>query len=275
MAIITSSAFAALKAPMPEFKNDKQLAEWRAGKASQASSQGYTKEEPAFYTGKPYLASSGSYAFKYRSYDPEMARWTSEDPSGFPDGANSNVYAPCPTIEVDSFGLKTVSVGGTPKTTTTIDNFFEITVDFAPRQVGSNIQGESQVKWTIGAGLSGWVVQQISYEEKVFVDKTNAAWTSPVPLGPTFWEAFRVDAGVAQGPDYFSTQNYPQNTHGSYTATGKVGFYSDTFLGTSNNLPQTWSTTSVSATGGLPAVTSQPTWWTGGGSDHTLTLKWE
>jgi len=109
MAIITSSTFAALKAPMPEFKNEKQLAEWRAGKASQATSQGYAKEEPAFYTGKPYLASSSSYAFKYRSYDPEIARWTSEDPSGFPDGANNNLYASNQILSaLDPNGLATI-----------------------------------------------------------------------------------------------------------------------------------------------------------------------
>ena len=92
VASLTSTAFAEFKAPLPEFKNEKQLAEWRAEKASEATSQGYVAEETAFYTGKPYLASSGGYTFKYRSYSPDIARWTSEDPSGFPDGANNAVY---------------------------------------------------------------------------------------------------------------------------------------------------------------------------------------
>ena len=109
VAALTGSAFAAFQAPLPEFKNEKQLAEWRAEKASEATSQGYVAEKTAFYTGKPYLASSGGYAFKYRSYDPELARWTSEDPSGFPDGANSNIYAPIPTTEMDWAGLLTVN----------------------------------------------------------------------------------------------------------------------------------------------------------------------
>ena len=108
LALITGNAGAALKAPLPEFKNEKQLAEWRAEKASQPNTRS-AAAEPAFYTGKPYLASSGSYVFKYRSYSPEMARWTSEDPSGFPDGANGNVYTPNPTSELDFEGLsKTV-----------------------------------------------------------------------------------------------------------------------------------------------------------------------
>ena len=91
LALTTGNAGAALKAPLPEFKNEKQLAEWRAEKASQPNTRSATAE-PAFYTGKPYLAYSGSYVFKYRSYNPEMARWTSEDPSGFPDGTNNLLY---------------------------------------------------------------------------------------------------------------------------------------------------------------------------------------
>jgi RHS repeat-associated protein len=92
VASLTSTAFAAFQAPLPEFKNEKQLAEWRAEKAAEATSQGYAAEDTAFYTGRPYIASTGSYAFKYRSYSPEVARWTSDDPSGFPDGANNLIY---------------------------------------------------------------------------------------------------------------------------------------------------------------------------------------
>ena len=106
VASLASTAFAEFKAPLPEFKNEKQLAEWRAEKASEAISQGYAADASAFYTGKPYLASSGGYAFKYRSYDPEVVRWTSEDPSGFPDGVNGHMYVPVPTCGFDPDGLK-------------------------------------------------------------------------------------------------------------------------------------------------------------------------
>ncbi len=105
VASLTSTAFAAFQAPLPEFKNEKQLAEWRAEKAAETDAKSVT-QETAFYTGKPYLASTGNYAFKLRSYQPELARWTSEDPSGFPDGANQNRYAPTPTEEYDSLGLE-------------------------------------------------------------------------------------------------------------------------------------------------------------------------
>jgi RHS repeat-associated protein len=58
-----------------------------------------------FYTGKPYDADLGTYTYNYRNYDPASARWTTADPSGFPDGANNQVYGPVPTTQVDCQGL--------------------------------------------------------------------------------------------------------------------------------------------------------------------------
>lgn len=62
-----------------------------------------------FYTGKPYDADSEGYTFMYRNYDPELNRWTTVDPSGFPDGANNQLYAPSPTFKLDPLGLETKS----------------------------------------------------------------------------------------------------------------------------------------------------------------------
>jgi len=72
--------------------------------AAQAKADALAAEQ-SFYTGKPYLPATGSYAFKYRSYQPELARWTSEDPSGFPDGANNIIYSNSPTNGFDALGL--------------------------------------------------------------------------------------------------------------------------------------------------------------------------
>lgn len=59
-----------------------------------------------FYTGKPYDKDLGAYTFKYRNYDPVMSRWTSADPSGFPDGANNIIYVGnCVSMTMDPLGL--------------------------------------------------------------------------------------------------------------------------------------------------------------------------
>ena len=76
-------------------QTQEQLDTWRANlEAKNASAPAVTAQAPRtlFYTGKPYDADQNAYLFKYRAYDPTAARWTSADPSGFPDGANNWVY---------------------------------------------------------------------------------------------------------------------------------------------------------------------------------------
>jgi len=63
----------------------------------------------SFYTGKPYDADLGAYMFNYRNYDVELNRWTTSDPSGFPDGPNGHFYAPRPTSELDPVGCSKMS----------------------------------------------------------------------------------------------------------------------------------------------------------------------
>jgi len=69
------------------------------------------QSEEYFYTGKPYGPDLGAYLFKYRSYDPMLARWSSLDPAGFRDCANNHLYAPVPTFEFDPLGLEKYTYG--------------------------------------------------------------------------------------------------------------------------------------------------------------------
>ena len=107
-AIQAATAEHKLPAPLPEFKTPEQLAVWRkemAAKAAAADALAAKQAVFAFYTGKPFLQETGSYAFKFRQYDPELSRWTSADPSGFPDGANPSIYTSIPTTGCDPYGL--------------------------------------------------------------------------------------------------------------------------------------------------------------------------
>lgn len=106
-AIQAATAERKLPAPLPEFKTPEQLAKWRGEKAKSSSPvpNSPLKNASAFFTGKPFVDETGSYVFKYRNYDPELNRWTTSDPSGFPDGANNGFYAPHPTNEWDCDGL--------------------------------------------------------------------------------------------------------------------------------------------------------------------------
>ncbi|MFD0894007.1 hypothetical protein KBB96_03305 [Luteolibacter ambystomatis] len=62
--------------------------------------------ESGRYTGKAYIAELDSYVFKHRLYSSSIAKWNMPDPSGYPDGANNNIYA-CgdPISRIDADGL--------------------------------------------------------------------------------------------------------------------------------------------------------------------------
>jgi RHS repeat-associated protein len=102
LAALSQTSHAALQAALPEFKSKQAL-------QAQAASRQVNKEEAsgnAFYTGKPFEADREGYLFKYRSYDPELSRWATTDPSGFPNGSNNTLYAAVPTTQLDSDGLR-------------------------------------------------------------------------------------------------------------------------------------------------------------------------
>jgi RHS repeat-associated protein len=88
------------------------LAAKQANSALPISHSTLTEGISVFYTGKPYLEETGSYAFKFRQYDRELSRWTTSDPSGFPDGANNLAYLANPLSQLDFQGLMTVSGSG-------------------------------------------------------------------------------------------------------------------------------------------------------------------
>jgi len=93
-AIQAATAEHKLPAPMPAFKTPEQLAKWRQemNEKAKVADARVQSASSAFYTGKAFDADAGSYILKYRNYDPMLNRWTTIDPSGYPDGANAFVY---------------------------------------------------------------------------------------------------------------------------------------------------------------------------------------
>ena len=91
--------------PLPEFMNAQKLTLWRAQHTPTETMLPAKDAHSLFFTGKPLDTTSGNYLFMFRSYNPNRARWNSTDPSGFPDGANNQIYAPVPTHALDSLGL--------------------------------------------------------------------------------------------------------------------------------------------------------------------------
>ena len=52
---------------------------------------GETDNKETMFTGKPQIDGIG-YAFLFRSYRPELAKWQTSDPLGYPDGFNNFAY---------------------------------------------------------------------------------------------------------------------------------------------------------------------------------------
>ena len=89
-----------------------------------------------------------------------MARWTSEDPSGFPDGANGVAYQPCPTNSFDYEGLFTVTGATTPTLTPT-------TATYGGKTYTTTAHTVTNVAAQPGANLTG-VLNIVSYISKDF-----------------------------------------------------------------------------------------------------------
>ena len=114
VAAIVITEFASQAKELPEFMNAQQLAVWREHHTPPTANIQNADNKAFFFTGKPYEATSENYIFKYRTYRPNLARWTTTDPNGFPDGANNLFYAPVPTRSLDTLGLFSMEIFGDP-----------------------------------------------------------------------------------------------------------------------------------------------------------------
>lgn len=62
--------------------------------------------EEGRFTGKVFVKELGGYSFLHRVFAPELSRWTTCDPIGFPDGTNNSLYVKGdPFGHVDPLGL--------------------------------------------------------------------------------------------------------------------------------------------------------------------------
>jgi RHS repeat-associated protein len=177
--------------------DDAQAAKWTADQeAAAAKETASTASEPStqFFTGKPYVADAGGYIYKYRTYNPEMSRWTSADPSGFPDGPNNKVYAPVPTIQIDQTGLMTESGSS------------------------NNVEGELGPSLLGGAGFYGTVASGNAYGSTGVVSLFGTISGSSWALGSISTADADVTITIVVGSD----GNLQYSTSGSYSQTNEA-----------------------------------------------------
>jgi len=205
-----------LPAPMPEFMSQEQVTKWQADriakaqakKSAETAATQASSAPSAFYTGKPYVEETGSYAFRFRQYDPELNRWTSADPSGYPDSPNNSAYNAIPTFEYDWQGLVTQGFTITTGFASNIKIDVNYTFNSSPVITGTYFDGYQGV---LGLGINytgSTALNGASSSDRI--DENGATWRK---------YSFNVDwslyqsllagigdfSGVIWGPDLLGT----------------------------------------------------------------------
>ena len=161
------------------------LAPQKLGAALQSN---YLPPVAGFYTGKPYLAESGSYAFKYRDYNPEMNRWTTVDPSGFPDGANNRVYAAAPTSQLDNNGLELIN-----QTVTTGVSFLGISDNNINVAISYSYNDSPTISSSSTTGYQGILGAGITYTDAVSITDLTSAYSTTTTPNDTITYTFTLN----------------------------------------------------------------------------------
>ena len=112
-------------------ETEKKIAAIKAREAEETATRSQIGNRPSaiehiFYTGKPYIEETGQYAFLFRSYDPGLSRWTTSDPSGFPDGANNYLHVNNLYGAIDDTGLQIIKFAYSTYIETPVVDFFGI-----------------------------------------------------------------------------------------------------------------------------------------------------
>jgi RHS repeat-associated protein len=233
---------------MPEFMSQSQVVAWQkdriakadAAQAAQAAQAASSRPSTidsltAFYTGKPYLAESGSYAFKYREYNPEMNRWTTVDPSGFPDGANNRVYVNNSVLtHIDNNGcqIADLNFSGDVLTAVVDWNIAETYAQLADpltytamtkaessgsswindSSLNTTVKNSSLFTGTVTSGVSGWLHSNVSGNGNMGVNMTGLH-----------------NDGSSPGAYYFPAGDLSTALHGVlFSITGSVSGYGTT-----------------------------------------------
>ena len=231
-----------------------------------------TAAKPAsyFYTGKPYDKDMGGYLFMARTYDPEISRWTSVDPTGFPDGANNQLYAPTATSQLDDDGLhvwklKMTTTGNRESTDTgqdygwndsvdigywdpsPLDAFGNVDVSIAPHTLASSATMSGMAE----ASYDGTTVD-ISQSYTVSIDPTTGNITISGSGTDSKGSSVSVsEAGVITGNGTQSV-SFTYSVAGLLSATG-INNIGVTIVGSGGSIG--WSTAGGHVTGSEPVIT--------------------
>jgi hypothetical protein len=151
-----------------------------------------------------------------------------------------------------------------------------ISVTKAAEALSQRGSAEYKVKWSVGGGKNGWVVQHVKFQPAI----QNSAGGAAAARNPSieYWEGWQVRGGnvfvgsgaSAHQADTFRTTSEAADTKGRIQVIGKVAF-----LENYNLTEPPWGHT-VPAALALPTMTSAPDGWSDGSAqNHTLTVNYD
>lgn len=177
-----------------------------------------------FYTGKPYDADVDAYVFAYRSYNAELNRWTTPDPSGFPDGANPNRYAPVPTSNLDSFGLAAFNTEAEDLDIlqTQINSWNNAGWTFAAN-VLSHFAGNSGTTYT-GSATEAAMIKDAAKYRKTAKDHFKLIAGQYLPQGDGTYNVGTAWDGTSLANEAFGTRWKPADDGNLFNALGGAHF---------------------------------------------------
>ena len=120
------------------------------------------QDKDKFFTGKPNIDGLG-YSFLFRSYRPELAKWQTSDPLGYPDGFNNFAYLNNqPGEHIDQLGLcelKTVTssngYAGSPVTTYQYWDHGDCTITSTENKIKNTPYTWTNISCTLKCGQTG------------------------------------------------------------------------------------------------------------------------
>lgn len=178
-----------------------------------------------FFTGKPYVEGLG-YSFLFRNYRPEIGKWQTADPAGYPDGWNNLAYCNNHVnSSIDRLGAYEIEWEGTWSQTnkdritnsfSTVSNRMQNVVNQITGQI-TNISNSGRTDTatllanltTLKDGLQQTInnINSTSYNLEIYQsdlgDTSATYWSSPVP-----W----YDDEITIDDDWFSSSSVDSST---------------------------------------------------------------
>lgn len=214
---------------LPEFQTKAQLqamrAEQAAARASAALAEVHAASNaPTFYTGKISEPQVGHYLFLFRNYDAGSSRWSSLDPSGYPDGANNSAYRSIPTSQFDWQGLVSVSFRVVtairpPDAQDGIKSSHQVVVDTATGSITSDVQffGTTSIGGVQLPG-SGTLTAILNSVSDCHIDLTlnGTAASATLPIEMSIDYSFRVYLDLHVGRNGLASLSGQHDGYPSY-----------------------------------------------------------